>query len=155
MTFDFYHSYRAGEPQGQATGGYCAVGATLRHDLGALLAAVGGIGLIPGTDGGPRAGAGVESARRLDVRRDGRIAARSRTRARAQVMTTERGHQASPQHFALELRFGPYKPDIDSEFDGRPRRTPYKDFFGSNRRLMTQIEFDYQIIRHVGSLGSG
>lgn len=73
--------------------------------------------------------------------------------ARAQVITTERGHQASPQHFALELRFGPYKPDIDSEF--ADSRTPYQSFFGSNRRLMMQMEFDYQIIRHVGSLGIG
>jgi hypothetical protein len=75
--------------------------------------------------------------------------------ARAQVMTTEKGHHASPQHFALELRFGPYKPDIDSEFAGTNRTPPYESFFGSNRRLMTQIEFDYQIIRHVGSLGIG
>jgi hypothetical protein len=74
--------------------------------------------------------------------------------ARAQVITTERGHQASPQHFALELRFGPYKPDIDSEFSGTSR-TPHQSFFGSNRRLMTQVELDYQIIRHVGSLGIG
>jgi hypothetical protein len=74
--------------------------------------------------------------------------------ARAQVITTERGHQASPQHFALELRFGPYKPDIDSEFEGTSR-TPYQSFFGSKRRLMMQVEFDYQIIRHVGSLGLG
>jgi hypothetical protein len=77
--------------------------------------------------------------------------------ARAQVITTEKGHQASPQHFALELRFGPYRPDIDSEFAGtsRARMAPYRSVFGSNRHLMTQIEFDYQLIRHVGSLGLG
>lgn len=76
--------------------------------------------------------------------------------SRAQIMTTERGHQASPQHFALELRFGPYKPDVDSEFAGTKRTPgPYQSFFGSKRRLMMQLEFDYQIIRHVGSLGIG
>jgi len=73
--------------------------------------------------------------------------------AEAQVMTSINSHQQSPQHFALELRFGPYRPDVDSEFGGK--RTPYKDFFGSGRHLMTQVELDYQIIRHVGSLGIG
>jgi len=74
--------------------------------------------------------------------------------AGAQVMTSVRERQQSPQHFALELRFGPYHPDVDSEFEGTGR-TPYRDFFGPNRHLMTQIELDYQIIRHVGSLGIG
>lgn len=73
--------------------------------------------------------------------------------ADAQVIQGNNDRYKSPQHFAVEMRFGPYKPDIDSEFDGQ--RTPYQDFFGSGRRLMTQIEFDYQIIRHVGSLGVG
>jgi len=77
--------------------------------------------------------------------------------AHGQVMTTESGHQASPQRFALELRFGPYKPDIDSEFEGTTRETqaPYQGFFGTSRHLMTQIELDYQIVRHLGSLGAG
>lgn len=74
--------------------------------------------------------------------------------ARAQVITSERGRHASPQHFALEFRFSPYKPDIDSEFEGTNRH-PYQDFFGSGRHLLSQLEFDYQIIRHVGSLGVG
>lgn len=77
-------------------------------------------------------------------------------RAGAQVIESERdrGRHSSPQHFAFELKFGPYKPDIDSEFAGTSR-TPYKDFFGSRRKLMTQLEFDYEIIRHVGTAGIG
>ena len=74
--------------------------------------------------------------------------------ARAQVITSETARHGSPQHFALEFRFSPYKPDIDSEF-GRPDRHPYQDFFGSGRHLLSQIEFDYQFLRHVGSLGVG
>lgn len=53
----------------------------------------------------------------------------------------------------MELRFGPYKPAIDSEFDGRA--TPHQDFFGSGNHLMSQIEFDYQFLRHVGSAAIG
>lgn len=74
--------------------------------------------------------------------------------AAAQVMTSVNNRQQSPQHFALELRFGPYRPDVDSEFSGSGH-TPYQDFFGSGRHLMTQVELDYQLIRHVGSLGIG
>ena len=46
----------------------------------------------------------------------------------------------SPQRFAFELTFGPYIPDIDSEFNGA--RTPYKDYFGSGSNLLTRVEFD-------------
>ena len=74
--------------------------------------------------------------------------------AAAQVISSQNDRYVSPQHFALELRFGPYKPDIDSEFSGTAHH-PYQDFFGSGRKLMSQIEFDYQIIRHVGSVGVG
>jgi hypothetical protein len=60
----------------------------------------------------------------------------------------------SPQHFALELRLGPYRPRIDSEFDGR---TPYRDIFGNKTRVMGGLEFDWQALRlgGVGSLGPG
>lgn len=74
--------------------------------------------------------------------------------AGAQVITTDSKRQGSPQHFALEFRFSPYKPDIDSEFAGTAAH-PYQDFFGANRHLLSQLEFDYQLIRHVGSLGVG
>ena len=59
----------------------------------------------------------------------------------------------SPQHFAFELKFGPYRPDVDSEFGGA--RTPYKDFFGNSRHLMSQLEIDWQIFRRFGSFGVG
>ena len=75
------------------------------------------------------------------------------TRAGAQVIQGERDQYQSPQRFACELRFGPYKPDIDSEFPGGVH--PYQDFFGSSRRLMSQIEIDYQFLRHVGTAGVG
>lgn len=62
---------------------------------------------------------------------------------------------ASPQRFALELRLGPYSPDIDEEFGGA--KTPHEDYFGDDTRLMFQLEFDWQVYRHpaVGSVGIG
>lgn len=116
------------------------------------MAAGTGAGAIDGSAGAPlsarTAGALVAGALALSL---------ASGVARAQVITTEKAHQASPQHFALEFRFGPYKPDIDSEFEGTKRQGmgPYESFFGSGRHLMMQIEVDYQIVRHVGSLGVG
>jgi len=74
--------------------------------------------------------------------------------AQAQVVDDAHPLYRTPQHFALELRFGPYSPDIDSEFEGTDRH-PHSDFFGNSRRLMSQIEFDYQFLRHVGSAAVG
>jgi hypothetical protein len=59
----------------------------------------------------------------------------------------------SPQRWVLELRFGPYSPDVDSEFEGT--KTPHRDFFGGKRRLMTQLEIDYQIFQGFGSVALG
>jgi len=59
----------------------------------------------------------------------------------------------TPQRFAFELRFGPYLPEVDSEFDGA--RYPYRDFYGSSARLMTQLEFDYEILHRFGTVAVG
>ena len=52
------------------------------------------------------------------------------------------GRYRSPRRFAVEVRFGPYRPDIDSEFNGS--RSPYQDYFGSGSHLISQLEFDYE-----------
>lgn len=61
----------------------------------------------------------------------------------------------SPQHFALELRFSPYYPDIDDDpsLSGRP----FENAFGDNPRILMALEFDWQILRipHLGTLGAG
>jgi hypothetical protein len=75
----------------------------------------------------------------------------------------------SPQHFALELRVGPYYPQVDSEFGGGA--TPYKTVFkdnpnkaaedGAGTATGTQIyfgaEFDYLPLRipYLGVFGPG
>jgi hypothetical protein len=73
--------------------------------------------------------------------------------AAAQTILRDVQSYRSPQRFMLELRFGPYSPDVDGEFGGRA--TPHKDFFGSKRRLMTQIEVDYQFFQAFGTAAIG
>lgn len=66
----------------------------------------------------------------------------------------------SPQNFALEFRFGPYRPNIDDEAGltkDASGRGPYERAFGHMPRLLAALEFDWQLLRipHVGSLGPG
>jgi hypothetical protein len=62
----------------------------------------------------------------------------------------------SPQHFAIELRFSPYTPDIDSD-PALHGQTPFKNVFGTPPRFFAGAEFDWQAIRipHLGPLGPG
>ncbi len=80
--------------------------------------------------------------------------------AHAQYSGNEMGsvrhkHFESGQHFALEVRFAPYKPSIDSA----PGVTgaPYQSTFGTTPRLLGAVEFDWQALRipHFGTLGPG
>ena len=80
-------------------------------------------------------------------------AARAQSYASESEMVEGGNRFKSPQRFAFELRFGPYRPNVDSEFNGS--RTPYKDFFGGDRKLMTQVELDYEFFHRFGSLAVG
>ncbi len=62
----------------------------------------------------------------------------------------------SPQNFAFEARFSPYRPQIDDE-PALKGRTPYRDTFGSMPRALVQLELDWQALRipHVGTVGPG
>lgn len=61
----------------------------------------------------------------------------------------------SKQWFALEFRFAPYWPNIDSQpgLSGNP----YHTIFGNMPRLLFAAELDFQALRipHFGSLGPG
>lgn len=61
----------------------------------------------------------------------------------------------SPQNFAFELRFSPYRPQVDEEpgLQGKP----FEDTFGPNPRPSLQLEFDWQVLRipHLGTIGPG
>ncbi|MES1210499.1 MAG: MXAN_2562 family outer membrane beta-barrel protein, partial [Pseudomonadota bacterium] len=59
----------------------------------------------------------------------------------------------SPQRFAFELTFGPYRPDVDGEFNGQ--RDPYNEFFGGGHELLMRGELDYQFFHRYGSLAVG
>lgn len=64
----------------------------------------------------------------------------------------------SPQNFAFELRFGPYRPDIDSEFEGLPAaERPFQRTFGGGKGSHFGAEFDWQAVRipFVGTFGPG
>ena len=72
--------------------------------------------------------------------------------AQAQVAVSRNAFE-SPQRFALELRLGPYLPEVDEEFGAG--NTPYRDFFGTDRGLMYQVEFDYQFFDRSGTAAVG
>ncbi len=61
----------------------------------------------------------------------------------------------SAQHFALELRFSPYRPQVDDD----PKLTgrPFESAFGTTPRLFVGLELDWQTFRipHVGTIGPG
>jgi len=62
----------------------------------------------------------------------------------------------SAQHFAIELRFSPFTPDVDTD-PALHGATPFASTLGNFPRLMFQGEFDWQVLRipHVGTLGPG
>ena len=72
-------------------------------------------------------------------------------------------YQESPQHVAIEIKFGPYVPHLD-DTAGLNGRTPFSDRFGDPadvkgslppRGLLTQVEVDYQFWHKFGVLGIG
>ncbi|MCL2626100.1 MAG: MXAN_2562 family outer membrane beta-barrel protein [Cystobacterineae bacterium] len=60
---------------------------------------------------------------------------------------------ASSQDFALELRLGPYRPEIDKSFAAG--QGPYAQVFGKKWMLLGELELDWQFFHGFGSLGVG
>jgi hypothetical protein len=56
--------------------------------------------------------------------------------------------QESPQRFAVELKWGPYYPDVDTE--PGVVGSPYKDVFGEKQTVQFLAEFDWQFVRIPG-----
>lgn len=71
--------------------------------------------------------------------------------AAAQEVLPEADVYHSPQHFALEIKLGPFTPNIDAGLGSKP----YQELFGDDPGLMIQTEFDFQIWRGFGSIGVG
>ena len=82
----------------------------------------------------------------------------SATPAHAFEFGTPEGKQPyrTAQNFAFELRFGPYKPQIDEE-PALGGKRPYETAFGTMPRLLIALELDWQMLRipHLGTLGPG
>lgn len=72
---------------------------------------------------------------------------------RSGVLTPEHKGYESPQNFMIELRFGPYRPDIDS--DPNLHGTPYLDTFGTPQHFYLGVEFEWEAVRieHFGTIG--
>lgn len=51
----------------------------------------------------------------------------------------------SAQNFALELRFGPYLPRVDSEFTNG--EAPFQRYFGTTNRVAVGMEFDWLLLK--------
>ena len=62
----------------------------------------------------------------------------------------------STRAWNFELRFGPYRPDVDSEFADRGSTArPYEQIFSNSNRLMTQIEVDRHLSHRGGTWAVG
>jgi len=75
---------------------------------------------------------------------------------RQEVLTSKHRQYESPQHFAIELRISPFTPDIDSD-PALGGQTPFGTVFGTSKRILLGLEFDWQAVRipHLGTLGPG
>jgi hypothetical protein len=62
----------------------------------------------------------------------------------------------SPRQWNVELRFGPYRPNVDSEFADRGQSArPYEEVFSNSRHLMTQLEIDHHLVHRGGTWAAG
>ncbi len=172
-TSSFYEVYRDGYADsnntsspdpGGASGGFCAVGVRRpgwRSGLGAL--AVLGLGAAARLRRAAGAGKAADDRPALggwrcwpaprSPRSPSRPARAQDFASEAAIVEGEGNRFRSPQRFAFELTFGPYRPDVDSEFNGR--RDPYNQFFGGGHELLMRGELDYQFFHRYGSLGVG
>jgi hypothetical protein len=140
------------QQQGGTAQAGCAVAGASRPGAGALAALAAALALAIGRRRRARASVLVLVAVALPCA-SARAEADSVPASFPQSLTAtqEPTPVASPQAWNLELRFGPYKPDVDSEFSARGSAAhPYADVFGSSNRLMMQIEIDRQVLRRLG-----
>jgi hypothetical protein len=73
-----------------------------------------------------------------------------------EVMRPKSPLKESPRNWYLELRFGPYHPDVDSEFSARGSTArPFDLTFGSSQRLMSQVELDRELYHRGGTWAVG
>jgi hypothetical protein len=152
-TVDFYSEYKTAG--GSAQGGFCSLGSW--HSRGSAAAVICFVGLalvlvVRRRKGPPSIGPFVlmlatgtilaGRARAQEVYHDSSIVQDEATEAWG----------GSPREYAIEARFGLYTPNVDSEFS---KKTPQADVFGSKRRPMWQLEFDWEFLQEFGTLALG
>lgn len=82
----------------------------------------------------------------------------------SEAYAQQRAKDPEPK-LAIEMRFGPYHPDVDqgvpglvpNEASGIGHDGPYHHIFGDDRRFMVGLEVDWQALHvpHFGSVGIG
>ena len=157
-TVDFYTYYKD-DAHGSAQGGFCTLASQrTRPSVAALLCLV-GLGLI------------LHLRRRSKRRPPGAgtlvllVAAGTLSAGPAQAQplyhdssfvqdSASEAWEGSAREFAIEARFGLYTPNVDSAFSGKGAK-PQADIFGSKRRPMWQLEFDWEFLKEFGTLALG
>jgi hypothetical protein len=156
-TVDFYSEYR--DVGGTAQGGFCNLASQhARPGMATILCLV-GLGLVlrlrkQSKRRPPSAGAFVVL-----------IAAGILTAGQAHATGAylgptileeepEEPWHGSPREYAIEMRFGLYRPNIDSEFSGNGDK-PQAYIFGNKRRPMWQMELDWEFLQEFGTLSLG
>jgi hypothetical protein len=167
-TVDFYSDYR--EAGGKAQGGFCSLAGWERRPgaMGLGLVALGLLALIlmlRRSRKGPTgtallvllvAGGALVVAHPARAEED--AADTADDEPQPEEVTEKPALPAvwtgTERNFALELRFGLYTPNVDSEF-GSSGQQPNALIFGNTRRPMWQVEFDWQILQKLGTLALG
>jgi hypothetical protein len=72
-----------------------------------------------------------------------------------ELSDAEKKSYRSGQNFGFSLHFGPYRPNVDSEFGGQRQEGPYQLIFGSGSKLLSQADFEYQFLHTFGIVAAG
>ncbi|MBN2495345.1 MAG: fibronectin type III domain-containing protein [Deltaproteobacteria bacterium] len=67
-----------------------------------------------------------------------------------------RASSSAEPTFQLQIRFGPYYPNVDSEgFDEGNDETPFQTIFGGSSQMLFELGLDYEIWRGFGTVTAG
>lgn len=144
---DFWEDYK--DAGGQAKGG-CSVGqAGLGGGIGLGLGLA--IALVIRSRRRRRAGAAAGGALLLALALSPRPAAAQPWWEGDGEQVAEQAGPAQPR-WGLEIKLGPYVPDVDGEFDGG-EPGPFERMFGDGPFLMTQLTLDRYFLYPMGQLG--
>jgi len=159
-TVDFYTQYK--NDGGAAQGGFCAMAGRSGHGLAVTTLALVGLALILTRRRGSRRRRAGPGALALLVSAGTLTAFSGQARAQAiyhddafdDAGADSQPWQGSPRQYAIEIRFGLYTPDVDSEFSDGGQK-PNAFIFGTQRRPMWQLEYDWQFLQAFGTLALG